>query len=112
MPRVLLSKLLPNKNMPQMSTTVCALDFRSHPIRIRKPLYCAGDFVVKAWPAAVCLKLMLGTVQFGSATSADISALFPESIVFAGEWHLRVLVNYDLLFFRSELLEFSLFLRS
>lgn len=109
MPCVLCREVFTSEDMAEVGAAVGALNLRPHPIWVRQPLDGAGDFFIKTGPAAACLKLVLGTVQFSSAASADIGAFFPERIVFSGEGHLGAFVDYDLFFFGRE---FSLLLRS
>lgn len=98
--------------MSKVGAAVDTLNLRPRPMRVRQPLYRAGDFIVETWPAAVSFKLVLGTVQFGAAAFADVGTLLPERIVFARKRHLGALVNYYLFFFRRELLKVGLLLRS
>ena len=100
------------EDMSKVGAAVDTLNFRSPAIRIRHSLYCAGNFVVKAWPPAIRFKLVFRTVQFGAATFADVGAFFPESVVFAGEGHFGAFVNDNLFFFRGKLFEIGLFFRS
>jgi hypothetical protein len=88
----------------KMGAAVGALDLCSFAVGVGESLYCAGDFFVEAWPAAVCFEFAFGTVEFGAATFTDIGAFVPECIVFAGERHLCAFVDYDLFLFWGKFL--------
>jgi len=112
MTRIFFGKMLANEDVPQMSAAVCALDFSSFSIRVRQSFNGTRNFIVKAWPTAVCFKLVLRTVQFFAAAFANVSSFIPKRVVLACEGHFCALVNYDLVLFGGKLFEVGLFFRS
>ena len=112
MPCVFFGEVLASKDVSKVGAAVNALHLRSLTIRVRQSFNCTRDFFVEAWPAAVCFKLVFGTVQFCAAAFADVGAFFPECIVLAREGHFGAFVNYNLFFFWSESLKIRLVLRS
>ena len=111
-PCVFFGEVLAREDVSKVGAAVDALDFRSPSIRVRQSFYSPWNFVVKAWPSAVCFKLVLRTVQFCSAVFANVGAFFPKRVVFACEGHFGAFMNYDLFFFRAEFLKICLRLRS
>ena len=112
MSSVLFSEVLSCEDVPKVGAAVDALDFCSSSVGVRKPFYCAWDFVVKAWPATIRFKFVLRTIKFCAAAFANIGAFFPKRIVFSCKGHFGAFVNYNLMFFRGKLLEVGLFFRS
>ena len=67
---ILFGDPFPHKNMAQMTATVLAENLGSVPVRIENFFDRLGNFVVKARPAAVAVKLVFGQIQRGVAASA------------------------------------------
>ncbi len=101
MPRILISEAFTSKHVPQMSAAVGASDFCANTIGVREPLDCAGDFLVKAWPAAAGFKLALRTIKRCSAAFADVGASFPKRVVFAGEGNFCGFALQDVFFLEA-----------
>ena len=112
MARVFFGEVLACKDVSKVGTAVDALNFSSQSVGVRQTFYCTRDFLVEAWPAAVCFKLVLGTIQFCTAPFADVGSFFPKRIVLACEGHFGAFVNDNLLFFGGELFGAGLFFRS
>lgn len=83
MPQIFGGEPLSLKYMTQVAIAVCTEDFYSHAVGI--PLFSdrTFNFIVKAWPATMGVKLVLGAVQRGFTLPADITTSFEEVIVFA-----------------------------
>ena len=111
-PCVLLCEVLAYKDVAKVSAAVSTLDFGSHAVGVRQPPNRARDFLVKAWPATVRLKLAFRTVQPSSAAFADVGAFFPERVILPSERHFGAFVHDNLFFFRSKLFEVCLIFRS
>jgi len=104
MPGVLRSEVFTYKDVPEVSAAVDTLDLRADAIWIGETFYCAGYFLIKAWPATVCLKLVLGAVKFSPASFADVGSFVPKCIVFTCKRHLCAFLNDDLFLFRCKFL--------
>lgn len=98
---ILLREVLAHKDVTQVSAAVGTLNFGPHTVRVRQPPNRTWNFLVKAWPAAVRLKLAFRTVQRSAAAFADVGARVPEGKVFADEGHLGAFVDDNPLFFGS-----------
>lgn len=59
MPSIFFGKVLSSEYVSEVGAAIGALDFGSLSVKVRKPFYCAWDFIVKAWPPAVGFKLVL-----------------------------------------------------
>ncbi len=69
-------KTLSFKHVPQVATAGVTDNLRSHPIRVRFPLQRIGDRPIKTGPAAMRVKLILGTEQGFITIPACIKTLF------------------------------------
>jgi len=98
---VFFCEVLAHKDMSQVSSAISALDFRSYPVRVWNSFYCTRDFVIKAWPATVSFEFVFRTVEFCTATFANVGAFLPEREIFAFEGHFGPFVYYNLFLFRG-----------
>ena len=91
MPGVGGRKALPKENVAQMAAAAGALDLYSLTVRIRKSFDGPGYLLIERRPAATSVELIQGSIQFGVAPPADISAFLIKVIVLSGKRPLRTL---------------------
>ena len=70
MPRVLRRETFPFEYMTQVAVAVRTHDFDPAAVRIRPPLDGSVDLIVKAWPPAMRLEFILGSIQRRAAPTA------------------------------------------
>ena len=81
--RVGLREALSKKHVAKVAAATGALDLRAEAIGVPQVGDGAGDLVIKGWPAAVGVELVLGAVQLGVAPPAKVDAILVEVVVLA-----------------------------
>lgn len=105
-PSVFRGHSLACENVSKVSTAVFASDFDSpHPVRnVNVPLDRTLDFVIERGPAAVAVKFVARTIEWGVATAADERALLFVVQIFARPRPLRAFLGDDVFFLLCELI--------
>lgn len=85
--------------MAEVGLAVVANDFGSGSIGVGDSFDGTGDFVIKAGPATVGVKFVLGFVEWGAAAFAGVGAGFAVVVVFAGKGRFGAFVKNDGFFF-------------
>jgi len=102
-PRVIFSEVFAHENVPQMCSTVGALNLRSDAIGVWKPTNRARNLLIEAGPPAIRLKFAFAAVKRRTATFADVGAFLPKREVFACEGSFGAFPDDDTLLLRSKL---------
>ena len=63
MPGILRGHPLTAKHVPQVPAAIVTNNLRSMAVSVLMVIDCIGDFVIEAWPAAMAIKLVLGTIE-------------------------------------------------
>jgi len=103
--RVFGREALAFKDVSEMGAACGAGDLCPHAVRIRGALHRSRDFRVEAWPSALGVELVIGTIQRGFAAPADVDAFLPVGLILAREGPLGALMNNDARLFRRQGIE-------
>ena len=88
------------ENVSEMGVTISAKDFRTLPVGIRRTPYSTLNFTIKAWPATVGRKFVLGIIKGCIAALACIGATrFKMFFIFTGECPFGTFMNEYPFFF-------------
>ena len=91
-----------------MAAAIAANDLRPKAIHILMMRHSPGDLVVKTWPAAMAVELVIGTIQRRVAMAADESPHIFQVRVFTAERPFRTFVEDYVLFGLGQFVVFLL----
>ena len=104
---VFLSEAFSLKHVPQVAITIAADDFHSKAVRVGSASDCVFNFVIKAGPSTVALKLVIGSIEGCVALAADIGPRVLCHGVSSGTRWLGSLIQDDVSLSRIELIELA-----
>jgi hypothetical protein len=81
---VLRGEVLPFKHMPQVGTTLSALNLDAGPVGVREPAHGPRNLVIKAGPATSGIELAFGAIERSAAPFALVRTGRLQVFVFAG----------------------------